>query len=114
MYNLPHTGHAPGHGRDTFIEAVMALMEWDDEPPEPVVPFEVNFEPIPIPISRASALVWNCTDALPSDEYTYLRDAGLPMRKSTYAAAARALLADSDEESLRVMHEVFKIAKPPS
>jgi hypothetical protein len=37
----------------------------------------------------------NCTDeAHPGDEYAYLRDAGLTMRKSTYAAAARALLAD--------------------
>ena len=89
-----HTGHAPGHIRDTFIEAVMAWMDWDGEPPEPVVPFDVNYEPDPIPISRACALVWNCTDALPGDEYAYLRDAELPMHKSTYAAAARALLAD--------------------
>jgi hypothetical protein len=90
---LPRTGHAPGHARDTFA-AVLAWDSWDGELPEPVVPFEVHYEPHLIPISRACALVWNCTDALPGDEYGYLRDVGLPMRQSTYAAAARALLAD--------------------
>ncbi len=89
-----HTGHVPDHVRDTFIEAVMAWCDWNGEPPEPLITREVNFEPTAISISRACGLVWNCTDALSGDEYAYLQDAGLPMRKSTYAAAARALVAD--------------------
>lgn len=93
-YNLPRTVHAPDRIRDTFIEAVVTWSDWNRQSPEPVIIHELNFEPIPIPISRACALVWNCTDALPGDEYAYLPDAGLPMRKSMYAAAARALLAD--------------------
>ena len=89
---MKHIKHAPGHIRDTFIEAVVIWNDLNGEPPEPLINHEVNFEPMAIPISGACALVWNCTDAFPDD--AYLADAGLPMRKSTYAAAARALLAD--------------------
>ena len=91
---LPRTGHVSRHVPDTFIEATMPLVEWAGERPESVVPCEVNYGPHPISISWACALVWNCTDALSGDEYSYLRDMGLGMRKSTYAAAARALHAD--------------------
>jgi hypothetical protein len=38
--------------------------------------------------------VWNCTDILPGRLVGELKEADLPLKSHTYAAAARAVLAD--------------------
>jgi hypothetical protein len=38
-------GHAPGHVRDTFVNAVDEFLNWKPGEAEPVVEFEVNYEP---------------------------------------------------------------------
>lgn len=86
-------GHAPGHVRDTFLAAVEAFVSWEAGEPEPTVEFEVDYEPQPIPISRACGLVWNCTDIVPGREFDELRDGvGLKIGRRTYAACARAMM----------------------
>jgi len=84
-------GHAPGHVRDTFVHAIKAFACWNDGEPEPTVEFEVNYVPRQIPISQACSALWNCTDIIPAAEFNLLRDMGLPIRRGTYAACARAL-----------------------
>jgi hypothetical protein len=87
-------GHANGDLRDTFCCAVEAFLHWKPGDPEPMVEFEVNYEPQLIPISRACSLVWNCTDIMPGLEFDGLRDdAQLEMKSSSYAACARAMHA---------------------
>jgi hypothetical protein len=68
------SGHAPGHVRETFLDAVQAFMDWNDGEPEPMVGFEVDYVEHQIPISKACALVWNCTDIIPGSEYRSLAD----------------------------------------
>jgi hypothetical protein len=88
-------GHAPGHVRDTFVNAVDEFLNWKPGEAEPTVDYEVNYKSRPIPISRASTLVWNCTDIAPGDLVFELRnDAQLEIRSSTYAACARAMHAE--------------------
>ena len=65
-------GHAPGHVRDAFRAAIEAFYHWNDGEPEPTVTFEINYEPVEIPISKACGLVWNCTDILPGSDFTIL------------------------------------------
>ena len=94
MPNLK-TGHARGHIRAAFCDAVEAFERWDGTGPEPTVEFEVNYEPQQITISKACGLLWHCTDITPSDVDRQVRDlvgedAKLPKRR-TYAAAARAI-----------------------
>jgi hypothetical protein len=60
--------------------------------PEPLVEFEVNFEPRPIPISKACGLVWNCSDILPGNVRDILIEHDIVPGRRTYAAAARAML----------------------
>jgi hypothetical protein len=84
-------GHAPGHFRQTFSDAVEAFDHWKPGEPEPMVDFEVNWEPRSIPISKACDLVWNCTDILPGIYYQILQDLQEPPKLCTYPAAARAL-----------------------
>jgi hypothetical protein len=80
--------------RDTFRDAVYAFMDWEEGDPEPVVEYQINYEPHEIPISRACTLVWNCTDVIPGNLYRWLRDdCGLEVRAQTYAACARAMYA---------------------
>lgn len=88
-------GHARGHVRAIFCDAVEAFERWDGTGPEPAVEFEINYEPQQISISKACGLVWNCTDVTPADIDRQVRDlvgedARLPKRR-TYAAAARAI-----------------------
>jgi hypothetical protein len=91
----PYSGHAPGHVRDTFCDAIDAFMGWNEGEPEPTVEFEIGYEPRHVTISEACALVWNCTDILPRIEFDSLYcDAGLPLKRRTYAAAAQAMLAE--------------------
>jgi hypothetical protein len=87
-------GHASGHVRETFCAAVDAFLNWKPGQAEPMVEYEVNYEPHLIPISRACTLVWNCTDIAPSVLVQELcDDAQLEMKSSTYAACARAIHA---------------------
>lgn len=87
-------GHAPGHVRETFCEAVDAFLNWKPGQAEPMVEYEVNYEPQLIPISRACTLVWNCTDIAPGVLVQELRDdAQFEMKSLTYAACARAMHA---------------------
>jgi hypothetical protein len=87
-------GHAPGHVRETFGDAVDAFLNWKPGEAEPVVEYEVNYEPNLISISRACTLVWNCTDIAPGELFRELRDDGqLEIKSLTYAACARAMHA---------------------
>jgi hypothetical protein len=87
---MPYGGHAPGHVRETFCEAVEAFQQglWHGGP-QPVVEFEIRYEPHTISLSAACGLVWNCTDTLPSGCFEMLAD--LDIKRRTYAAAARAM-----------------------
>jgi hypothetical protein len=49
-YQNRRGGHCPGHVRDTFLAALELYRDWNPGEPEPVVDFEVNYEPRPIPI----------------------------------------------------------------
>jgi hypothetical protein len=82
-------GHAPGHVRDAFYEAVEVFDHWNGIGPEPMVDFEVNFRPRKITISEACRKLWNCTDIMPSDLVDSLLEVGIKSR--TYAAGARAM-----------------------
>jgi hypothetical protein len=84
-------GHAPGHVRDTFLEAVEAFIGWNGVGPEPTVQFEVNYEPRQVTLSEACGLVWNCTDVLPGSECSRLQDELNVKTSGSYAAAAHAL-----------------------
>jgi hypothetical protein len=86
-------GHAPGHVRDTFGEAIEAFARWRAGTPEPLVNFEINYVPHAIPISRACGLVWNCTDIVPGCLFDELDAERLGIKRRTYAACARAMLA---------------------
>jgi hypothetical protein len=89
MTKLRH-GHAPGHVRNTFEEAVEVFCKWDGRGPEPEVDFEVNYVPRSITISEAARLLWHCTDIMPSWMRDILEE--YELKSGTYAAGARALL----------------------
>jgi hypothetical protein len=91
--------HAPGHIRDAFLTFVFdVLPNWDGKGPEPMVPFEVNYEPRAIPISKLCGLLHNCKDILPGSAVTDLADLDIELTGCrTYAAAARKLLAVTKE-----------------
>jgi hypothetical protein len=92
-YHNRRGGHCPGHVRDTFLAALEAYRQWEGGEPEPLVEFEVKYEPRPIPISKACGLVWNCSDTLPGYACRTLEEIGLSedVRSWTYGAAARAM-----------------------
>ncbi len=83
-YTYGNSGHAKGHVRDAFCEAVVAFYRWRSGEPLPTVEFEDR----EITIDEAAGNVWRCNDILPS-EYFNLIDHP-PMRR-TYAAMARFL-----------------------
>ena len=83
--------HAPGHVRQTFLDAVEAFLAWNTGEPEPTVEFEVNYEPRQISISKACGLVWNCRDIIPGIDFQSLLDCDLDIKRQTYAACARAM-----------------------
>ena len=92
-------GHAGGHVRDMFLDAVDAYLAWEDGEPEPTVEFIVRdgnapsgWGVRPITISRACGIVWNCSDILPSGAVSTLDNCGIELNRRTYAAAARELL----------------------
>jgi hypothetical protein len=90
-YRCGNGGHAPGHVRDMFLSAIDSFEAWPKNAPEPMVDFEVHFEPRPIPLSRACGIVWNCSDILPGSPFDTLVNCGLQLKRRTYAAAARAM-----------------------
>ena len=85
-------GHAPGHVRDTFLAAVEAFLDWRPGAPEPMVDFEIDYEPVEIPISRACTLVYHCTDCIPGSYYDNLAEYGA--QRQSYSACAQAMLRD--------------------
>jgi hypothetical protein len=89
-------GHAPGHVRDTALAAFDAWMDWNrlEEPDDPTVEYEIQYVPHQITITRACGLVWNCTDIVPGAVFDPLCEEGLPIKRQTYAACARAIVED--------------------
>ena len=94
-------GHAPGHVRDTADNAFEAWLEWNGEPPEPTVEYEIGYVPRQIPIRRALGLVWNCADIVPGNLFDDMQctlsrssDDRPAIKRRTYAACARAVLTD--------------------
>ena len=92
-YRIGMGGHSPGHVRNAFLSAVEAYTDWNGIGPEPMVEVEVNYEPHLMPISKVCGLVWNCTDCLPRGVWDDLVDQDITPGRSTYAAAARAMLS---------------------
>jgi hypothetical protein len=93
------SGHAPGHVRDTFLQAIQAFADWDGEGAPPTVCREIKYAPHQISIAEACGLVWNCTDILPGSAFDAIADLELPVALRTYAAAARAMLAKLKEDA---------------
>jgi hypothetical protein len=100
-YRYRNGGHAPGHVRDMFLSAIESFEAWPTNTPEPMVDFEVRFEPRPITLTRACGIVWNCSDILPGSAFETLIDCGLQLKRRTYAAAARAM-SERIKESMTV------------
>jgi hypothetical protein len=111
-------GHAPGHVRDTALNAFEAWLGWDGKSPEATVEYEIGYVPRQVPISRALGLVWNCTDIVPGSLFDYLHGSiprfpsasRLAIKSRTYAACARAILADMrlERRTLRLNQEDFR------
>ena len=57
-----------------------------------MVDFEIDYEPVPIPISRACMLVYHCTDCIPRFEYDSLTEFGA--QRQSYSACAQAMLRE--------------------
>jgi hypothetical protein len=66
-------GHAPGHIRATFLEAVEAYVNWSAGDQTPTVTREIRYEPHQIGLADACRLVWNCTDVLPGQSFNALK-----------------------------------------
>jgi hypothetical protein len=96
-------GHAPGDITETFLEAIDAYAAWfqGGKGTLPTVARETKYVPHQIGLTEACGLVWNCTDILPGAAFaTIAEDLALPVHSRTYAAAARALLADLKEANV--------------
>lgn len=93
-YSTLRGGHAQGHLRDAFIEAVEAIEQWELGEPEPVV--LVGHAQEEWPVSKVLRTMWNCTDIMPEMLRQSIDDM-LPylcgLKRRTYAAGSRALLA---------------------
>ena len=100
-YRCGNGGHAPGHVRDMFLSAIESFEAWPTNTPEPMVDFEVRFEPRAITLTRACGIVWNCSDILPGSAFDTLINCGLQLKRRTYAAAARAM-SEAIKESMTV------------
>jgi hypothetical protein len=75
-------GHAPGHIRATFLEAVEAYANWSPGDHPPTVAREIRCEPHQISLADACRLVWNCTDVLSGHAFNALtRDCELAIRR---------------------------------
>ncbi len=82
-YTASRGGHAPGHLRN-------ALNEWIDEGAEGDT---VTIDDEARPLKWLLGQLWNCSDILPGSDCDALN---LPTG-STYAIAARKLVAEEDE-----------------
>lgn len=80
--HLPKPGHAPGHLRDAFLDALEAEQFPDDARP---------LEHLEADTAHAAGLLWNCTDTMPSG---VCADLELPVG-STYAQGARRVVRDA-------------------
>jgi hypothetical protein len=92
----------PVTSRETFLDAIEAYARWSfgGGGTLPTVAREINYEPHQISLAEACGLVWNCTDILPGMvAETIETDLELPIRKRTYAAAARAMLSALKRQS---------------
>jgi hypothetical protein len=88
-------GHLPGHIRETFLAAIEAYEETAPEQRPPKIPHQINYRERQISIAEACGLVWNCTDIMPGAEFRSLCEClSEEPQRQTYAAAARALLAE--------------------
>jgi hypothetical protein len=92
-YHAGRGGHAPGHIRDAFDDAIEAYQSWEDGEPEPCV----EISDTTIPITRVFHWLHNCNDIMPSTMCRRVDDL-LPWLEtcrqgSTYAMGARKLLA---------------------
>ena len=87
-------GHAPGHIRSAFLDAVWAYQAWEEGEPEPCVDVEIRYEPHSTPIGRVCGMLWNCTDIIPGLVFDTLADCGLDVGRRTYAACAQAMKAE--------------------
>jgi hypothetical protein len=87
-------GHAGGHLREMFINAIDAFRTWETREPEPTVELEVNYEPHEITISKACGIMWNCTDILPGVWSDIIEELFGKGHRGTYGAAARLMMAD--------------------
>lgn len=83
----------PGILRPRRGSASVHLIAWNSGP-EPTVEYEINYVPHQISISDACKLVWNCTDIVGGSLVDLLITEGLDIKSITYAACARAILAD--------------------
>lgn len=92
-------GHAGGHVRDMFLAAISAFRDWNSGEPEPMVTFEVNYQPREITLSQACGLLWQCTDILPSLAVSELELCDIHLNRSTYAGAAHVLLERIKKET---------------
>ena len=94
-YTRGNGGHAHGHVRDAFLDAIEAYRGWRPGRPEPTaalrspqaVTLRTDHE---LSLAAACGLVWNCTDILPGIDFGLLVDCGVEPKSRTYAAAARA------------------------
>jgi hypothetical protein len=95
-------GHAPGHIRECFGEALEAYHEWWLRGGElPTVTGEIRYVPHQISIAEACGLLWNCTDIMPGGGMDLVAEMELPVRRCTYAAVARAVLDQLKEAQER-------------
>jgi hypothetical protein len=84
-------GHAPGDLRDSFIDSVDVIEQWDASQPEPTVELRGH----QVPVTRIIGLLWNCSDILGGPVCRPIN--GMVRRPdsfpsgATYAQAARQL-----------------------
>jgi hypothetical protein len=91
-YGRRKGGHAPGHIRDAFRDAMFAFMDWDRVEPEPTVEVEIHYQPRTMTISQVCGLLWNCSDILNGQHADWIAEhCGLENMRNSYAAAARAM-----------------------
>jgi hypothetical protein len=75
--------HKQSHIRNSFAD-------WVDEGTPPLAAFEVNHEPVTVTAEKLLGQLWHGTDTMPG----YLCDQLSLERGSTYARAARTLMAE--------------------
>jgi hypothetical protein len=88
-------GHAPGHIRDAFCNAMWAFIDWDRNDPEPTIEVEIRYRPRKMTVSQVCGLLWNCSDILPGVLSEQIAEAcQVDNMHQTYAAAARLVIRE--------------------